>query len=248
MSDEIRLPELVSEYAKYYGVDVPDAAHALHELIGELHQEYKAQGRFALPSHVFWVGRVDSSRHSIRKYKLFFEGVLNYFYGLYGSVSKEGFDLVTTYSESCRDTRDVPAGLIFLSKKTLAEWFGQAGIEVPKYFLVEEASAKIEISNEGKASRAKEMASIGQIISGLVDLIKEVDRAHTEQPVDDKARMRADTIKLRAARLHDSSSIYNLCTTILNLADAAEADMPRSHKTLEKYMDDSFRKGTKKPR
>ena len=92
------------------------------------------------------------------------------------------------------------------------------------------------------------MASIGQIISGLVDLIKEVDRAHTEQPVDDKARMRADTIKLRAARLHDSSSIYNLCTTILNLADAAEADMPRSHKTLEKYMDDSFRKGTKKPR
>lgn len=248
MSDEVRLPELVSEYAKYYGVDVPDAAYALHELIGELHQEYKAQGRFALPSNVFWVGRVDSPRHSIRKYRLFFEGILNYLDSLYDSVSKERLDLVTTYSESCRDTRDVPVGLIFLSKRTLTECFEQAGIEVPKYFLVDAASAKVDVNNEGKASRTKEMASISKIISGLVDLIKEVDKAHTEQPVDDKARMRADTIKLRAARLHDSSSAYNLCTTILYLADAAEADMPRSHKTLEKYMDASFSKGAKKPR
>ena len=244
MNDEVSLPELVSGYADYYGGDVPEAAHALHESIDELYKIYKPQGKTALPSHVFWVGRPDSSKQSIRKYKIFFEGVLNYFDGLHDSVSRDGVDLIPTYCESDRDARDVPVGLVYLSKKNLAEWFEQAGIEGPQYLLVDKPSVTAEVNNEGQVLQAKELGSISLVISGLVNLIKEVDKAHAGQSIGDEAKKRADTIKRIAARLHSSRTIYNQCLTILDLADAAETDMPKSHKTLKKYMTGGFYDGT----
>lgn len=249
MSNEIRLPEVVSGYASYYGVDVPEAAYALHELISELYQEYGVrQGKVALPRHVFWVGRADSSQHSIRTYKIFFEGVLNYFDGLYDSVCREGSDFIRTYCESDRDARDVPVGLIFLSKKAFAEWLQHAGGEVPEYFLVDDASERIEVGTEGQGIQAKELGSISRIISGLVNLIMEVDKAHTEQPIDGQEEKRAGAIKRRAAGLRSSRKNFDLCSAILALANAAETDMPKSHKTLKKYMTSGFDSDTEKPR
>lgn len=248
MSDEMRLPEVVSSYANYYGVDVSEAACALHELIAELYQEYGVrQGKVALPDHVFWVGRANSSRHSIRKYKIFFDGILNYFDSLYDSAWREGSNLISTYCESNKDGRDLPANLIFLSKKALAEWLEQAGGEVPQFLLVDDVSARAEVNSDGQGIQAKELGSISLIISGLVNLIKEVDKAHAEQPVDSRAEKRAEAIKRRAAGLRSSRKNFDLFSAILALADAAETDMPKSHKTLKKYMASNFDNGSKKP-
>jgi hypothetical protein len=248
MSDEMRLPEVVAGYANYYGVDVPEAAYALHELIAELYQEYGVrQGKVALPGHVFWVGRADSSRHSIRKYKIFFGGILSYFDSLYDSVWREGSDLIPTYCESDKNGRDLPANLIFLSKKALAEWLEQAGGEAPQFLLVDDVSARVELNNDGQGVQAKELGSISLIISGLVNLIKEVDKAHTERPVDSRAEKRAEAIKRRAAGLRSSRKNFDLCSAILALADAAETDMPKSHKTLKKYMASNVDNSSKEP-
>lgn len=71
--DVIRISDLVKECAGYYEIDDQEAAHILHELFNELFLEYSVrQGKVALPSNIFWVGRPDGPQRSIRTYKLFF--------------------------------------------------------------------------------------------------------------------------------------------------------------------------------
>lgn len=76
MNDDVmRLLDLVKEWAICYEVDEQDVAHDLHELIKELYLEYGVrQGKLALPSHVFWVGRAGGPQPSVRNYKLFSKG------------------------------------------------------------------------------------------------------------------------------------------------------------------------------
>lgn len=233
----MRLPDFVSEYARYYEIDVPEAAHALHELIKDLYQKNCVpQGRLALPIDMFWVGRADSSRRSIRKYKLFFEGVIYYLDALRDSLPPEGFDLIPTYCEDDKDGKDVPVNLIYLSRKSLSAWVAQGGGEIPAYLSLDESSIYAKKGKQEETFQSKELNSISLIISGLVNLIKEVDKAHAEFPNDANAAKRADAIKRRASALRSPRTNLDLFSAVLALADVAEVDMPKSRKTLKKYM------------
>jgi hypothetical protein len=237
MNNEVRLPELVSGYARHYGVEISDAAHSLHELVGELYQEYHVrQSKVALPEQVFWVGRVDSSRRSVREYTIFFNGLISYLSGLYDVLPVEGYDLIRSYCQSDQDAKDIPVNLVYVSKSAFAEWIKAAGIEVPDYLLTNDLNIISKEVAEKHLLQAKELSSIGLIINGLVSLIREVDRAHSEQPVDDRSAKRFELIKRRAAGLSSSRKRFDLCSAILALADATDTEMPKSHKTLRKYM------------
>ncbi|MEW7860048.1 hypothetical protein [Pseudomonas chlororaphis] len=242
MNDDLmRLPDLVSEYARYYEVDTQEAAHALHELIKELYLEYSVrQGKVALPDHIFWVGRVGSSQRSNRIYKLFFEGLIKYFDDLCDPLPGIDKDLVRSYCESDSSTKDIPVGLIYLSRVALGEWILDAGIEPPDYMLIGNADKGAKGSEGGEKFQAKELGSISLILNGLINLIKEVDKAHTEQPLDDASGKRADTIKRRALGLRSVRKNFDPCLAILSLAEAAEVEMPKSHKTLRKFMKGHF--------
>lgn len=237
MNNEMRLPELVSGFARHYGVEIPDAAHSLHELVGELYQEYYVrQSKVALPEQVFWVGRVDSSRRSVREYTIFFHGLISYLSGLYDVVPVEGYDLIRSYCQNDQDAKDIPVNLVYVSRSAFAEWIKAAGIEVPDYLLVNDLNIYSKETEGKNILQGKGLNSIGLIINGLASLIREVDRAHSEQPVDDRAAKRFELIRRRAAGLSSSRKRFDLCSAILALADAADIEMPKSHKTLRKYM------------
>ncbi len=237
MSNEVRLLDFISGYARYYEVDIPDAAYALHELISKLYHEYcLPQGRLAIPDEMFWVGRADSSKRSVRKYKMFFDGVINYLDVLHDSVPVDGSDLIPTYSEHDRCGRDIPVSLIYLSRRSLAEWVAEMGGQVPAYMLSDDVDINAKLGSADKASKAKELHSVSLIINGLISLIKEVDRAHVETPGDAPSKKRAEAIRRCASALHSSRKNFDISAAVVLLAEAAEVDIRRGSKTLKKYM------------
>lgn len=242
MNDSLmRLPDLVREYARYYEVDPQDAAHALHELMKELQSECRSRGEtLMLPDHIFWVGRVGSSKRSVRVYKLIFDEVVEYFNRLCDLQPELDKYVVRSYCVSDSSAQDIPAGLIYVSKIALSEWILDLGIELPSYMLNDDVNKGLLGGVGGASLQGKELASISLIINGLISLIKEVDKAHTDLHLDDASRKRADTIRRRALGLRPSRKNFDLSSAILSLADAAEVDMPKSRKTLKKYMGDSF--------
>lgn len=242
MNDElIRLSDLVPEYARYHKVSFHEAAYGLHELMEDLWAEYSVLRRIErLPEHLFWVGRVSSSKPSSSGYEVDYDVLLGYFKGM--REPSPGIDnrLIKCFCNAERDYKDIPASVVYSSRAALSSWILDAGIEAPDFILDGNVDKRANGGSEGEEFQAKELNSISLIINGLINLIKEVDKAHAEQPLDGASGKRADTIRRRAFGLRSPRKNFDLSSAILSLADAAEVDMPRSHKTLRKYMGDHF--------
>lgn len=74
-------------------------------------------------------------------------------------------------------------------------------------------------------------------MNGLVDLIKEVDKAHREPPTDSFGRKRAEKIKIHASRLNNPPrKNFDMYSALISFAEDAEVDIPTDHQTLRKYM------------
>ncbi|MCE5364123.1 hypothetical protein [Pseudomonas anguilliseptica] len=239
MSDDvIRLSDLVPEYARHYKVSPQEAAYALHELIVGLHSEYHVKrAEMAIPNHIFWVGRVGSSQCSAKIYKIFFSGFIEYFNNLCNPPPENGNGFFRCYCESDSDPKDIPAGIVYLSRSALSEWILDAGIEPPE-FILSSNSGEIPKKNKNESEiKEQERGTIRKIMNGLVDLIKEVDRAHREPPTDYDGKKRADQIKAHASRLSNpprkNPDVYS---ALISFAEDAGVDMPKDHQTLRSYM------------
>ncbi|NMX37132.1 hypothetical protein HBO34_04465 [Pseudomonas veronii] len=240
MNDDLmRLSDLVPEYARCYRVSTQEAAHALHELIEELYVEHGVnRWRPNSINNIFWVGGAGDPKRTSRSYVLYFQLLSKYFYNIFESPLEIEKSLVNCYCEDDQQSKNIPASVIFFSKPAFGEWIFDAGIEVPS-FLVDGITCREAVGDdERKAFQTKELNSISLIINGLIRLINEVDRAHAEQTLDDTARRRASAIRHRASKLRSSRKSFDIGLAILSLADAAEVDMPKSQKTLRKYMGD----------
>lgn len=235
----IRLSDLVPDYARYHNVSFHEAAYSLHELMEDLWVEYSVLRRIdQLPERLFWVGRVSSEKPSNRGYELDYDALLGYFKGLRESLPGTGSSLIKCFCNAVRDYKDIPVSAVYSSRAALGKWILDAGIEAPNFILDGHADKQAREDNEGGELQVKELNSIGLIINGLINLIKEVDKAHAEQVLDEAAGKRADTIKRRALGLRSQRKNFDLCSAILSLADVAGVDMPKSHKTVRKYMGD----------
>lgn len=242
--DLMRLSDLVPAYVRCYKVSTQEAAYALHELIEELYVEYGVNQW--LPNSVnnfFWVGKSGSTKRSPRSYVFYFQLLSKYFYDFFDSPAEIDKSLVNCYCEDDQQSKNIPASIVYFSKAALGKWALDAGIEVPSFLLNGIAGEENEGSDERKGFQTKELNSISLIINGLISLINEVDKAHVEQPLDDAARRRATSIKHRASKLRSSRKSFDLGLAVLSLADAADIDMPKTQKTLRKYMGDDFSYG-----
>jgi hypothetical protein len=240
MNDDVmRLSDLVPEYARCYRVSHHEAAHALHELIQELYIEYSEvrDSRLSL-NNIFWVGKTGSPQRSARFYNLSFEGISKYFDCFCNPLPGIDNNLIDCFCASDADLKKVPANVVYTSRKALDTWILNAGLETPKFLLDDESTSQAEGDNGERGLQQKERNYISLIINGLIELIKEVDKAHADQAFDEESKMRADTIKRRALGLRSTRKNFNPCPAILSLAAAAGVDMPNSPKTLRKYMGD----------
>lgn len=233
MTDElIRLCDLLPMYSNYHGVSLPEAAFGLHELMDEAFLAYLGRGEELLPERLFWVGGVSSSKRSVRGYVLGHEGLIKYFKAL--SEPSGSTQFINCFCHAEYDYVNVPASIVYSSKTALSEWLKNAGVSDFSFVLDVGVSSK-ECGSSSVIS-SKELNSISLIINGLVELIKEVDKAHTVQGIDAAAQIRADAIKRRALGVRSVRKNFNPCMAILSLADAAQVEMPKSHKTLGKFM------------
>ncbi|MBC3957117.1 hypothetical protein [Pseudomonas triticifolii] len=237
MSDDlIRLSDLLPAYARYHALSLPEAAFGLQELIGEVCIEYMLRREDILPKQLFWVGRVVSSEVSIRGYELDEEGLLSYFEGLCNPLPGVDSNFIQCFCCSVNKRVCIPASIVYSSRETLGQWIGSAGIEASDFVSSSGMGSRAE-ADEGKAVlQSKELNSISLIIGGLVELIKEVDKAHTDQSPDEAVKKRSETIRRRVLGLRSDRKNFDPCTAIISLAEAAGVDMPKSHKTLKKYM------------
>lgn len=239
MSDDVmRLPDLVKECARYYEVDDQKAAHTLHELIKELFLEHSVrQGKVALPSHIFWVGRVDGPQRSIRTYKLFFEGLIGYLDLFSDPLSSVDKYSIHSYCESDSSAKDIPVNLIYLSRVALGEWALNSGIEPPAYILKGNPTNRAKKNKEEQTLKENELATISRITNGLFDLIKAVDKAHSELPLNELDKKRAHEIKRGISIINNPPrDNFDRYSAVLLLAEDANVEMHCDPKTLRKYM------------
>lgn len=236
--DVIRLSDLVPKYASYYKVSPQEAAYALHELIVGLYSEYHVKREeMVVPDHIFWVGRVGCSQRSPKSYKLFFNGLIEYFNSLFNSPPETDSGLVRCYCVSESDAKDIPAGIVCLSRAALGEWILEAGIETPEFILSSNASESAKKDKRASELKEQELGTISKIMNGLVDLIKEVDKVHRELPTDYDGKKRADKIKSHACRLNNPPRRnFDVYSALISLAEDAGVDIPTDHQTLRKYM------------
>lgn len=236
--DVIRLSDLVPKYASHYKVSSQEAAFALHELVVGLYSEYHVKrGEMVLPDQIFWVGRVGSSQRSPKIYKLFFNGLIEYFDNLFNPPPESDCGLVRCYCVSDSDAKDVPAGIVYLSRAALGKWVLEAGIETPEFILSGNASENTKAVKRVSELKEQELRTINKIMNGLVDLIREVDKAHRELPNDYNGKKRADKIKCHASRLNSPPrKNFDIYSALIALAEDAGVDIPTDHQTLRKYM------------
>ncbi|WP_339410227.1 hypothetical protein [Pseudomonas sp. EA_35y_Pfl2_R5] len=231
--DLIRLSDLVPEYVRYHEVSIQEAAYDLHELIENLYRECAVRLGTSMPDNVFWVGGVKSSQRSKKGYELDFGGLRKFFKALVDSP-EAGSPLFNCFCRAENDYTSIPAGVVYLSKSALVEWVMAAGLEPPDFILDGNAEECSGGSEELGGFKGKELVSIRMIVSGLIELIREVHNAHAEPALDDKARKRAENIIRSASRLNNSRKNFNPYPDIVSLAEVAGVDM-RKPKTLEFY-------------
>ncbi|WP_312904563.1 hypothetical protein [Stutzerimonas nitrititolerans] len=239
MNDDVmRLPDLVKECASYYEIDDQEAAHILYELIKKLSLEYSVrQGKVALPNHIFWVGRVDGPRQSIRAYKLFFEGLIGYLDLLSDPLSIAGKHTINSFCENDSSPKDIPVNLIYLSRISLGEWALNAGIEPPTYILHGSAAKRTKKNEKEPTLKENELATISRITNGLFDLIKAVAKAHSEVPLSKLEKDRAREIKRSLSLINNPPrDNFDRYSAVLLLAKDANVEMRCDPKTLRKYM------------
>lgn len=240
----IRLSQFVPEHASHHGIELQEAAYDLRELVEALSDYYFKSHGGELPEQVCWVGGATSSRRSAKHYLIDFESLLNYFSG-WDNSSTASNPLFECYSKTERNYTASPAGCVYFSKALMAEWILKAGLDCPE-FLVEEGAEKPG-NDELEGIRGKELKYVEALAQGLAKLIEEVDRAHAD-PVPNRASLsedkvkdainRAETIKRRASDLRTPRrSNSNPYFALIRLAEAAGVDLPKSHKTIEKYME-----------
>ncbi|WP_454867519.1 hypothetical protein [Pseudomonas farris] len=240
MNDDLmRLSDLVPTYARCYKVSSQEAAYALHELIEELYVEHGVNRQHPNSvNNIFWVGKAGDAKRTSRAYVLYFQLLSKYFYDLFDSPLESDKNLVNCYCEDDQQSKNIPASVIYFSKAALSEWVIDAGVEVPIFLSIGIADRQAEGDDERREFQTKELNSISLILNGLISLIKEVDKAHVEQPLDDAAARRASTIRHRALKLRSSRKSFDLGLAVLSLADAAGVEMPKTQKTFRKYMGD----------
>lgn len=236
--DVIRISDLVKECAGYYEIDDQEAAHILHELFNELFLEYSVrQGKVALPSNIFWVGRPDGPQRSIRTYKLFFEGLLEYLNLFSDPLSNHDNYSIRSYCESDSTGKNIPINFIYLSRIALGNWILDVGIQPPPYILNGGTSKRASKKNKEPALKENELATVSRITNGLLDLIKAVDKAHSEVPLTKQDKDRLRDIKRGVALLNNPPRInFDRYTHIILLAKDAGVEMRCDPKTLRRYM------------
>ncbi|AZD52729.1 hypothetical protein C4K19_0923 [Pseudomonas chlororaphis subsp. aurantiaca] len=239
MSDDaVRLSELVPEYSRYYNVTPKEAAHALHELIDDLYSEHgEKRGNRLSINEVFWVGKPDSSKRAARNYNFHFQLLSQYFQGFFASASEVSPGCVSCYSEFDERFKDVPASLVWLSRCKFSEWVLDAGIDPPESISKAGVARKVLEDSSDSTLKTLELESIRKIMVGLVRLIKEVDKAHCEQPVDYDDKRRSDRIKLRASRLNNPPrKNTDLYRELIEFAEDAGFELVKDRQTLRRYM------------
>lgn len=239
MNDDVmRLSDLVPQYASGYKVSPQEAAYTLHELIVDLYSEYHVKrDQMVIPDHILWVGRAGTSQRPAKTYKLFFNGLIEYLNNLCNPPFDANSSLVRCYCVSDRDPKDVPAGIVYLSRAALNQWILDAGIEPPELLLSSNAGETTKKDKKGSELNEQERGTISKIMNGLVDLVKEVDKAHRELPVDYNSKRRADKIKSHASLLNNPPrKNFDVYSALIRLAEDAGVDMPADHQTLRRYM------------
>ncbi|HUE91870.1 hypothetical protein [Pseudomonas sp.] len=240
MNDDVmRLSDLVPEYARRYKVSLSDAAYELHELFIELNTDHHLKQPFkAIPDQVVWVGRVGSPTRTAKPYKLYFSTLAEYLNDFIDSnCNSESKFVRCLYAGEHIDAKDIPSGIIYLSKSALGEWILDAGIELPEFILSSSAGERSEKDKSGSGFKEQELGTISKIMSGLVELIKEVDKAHREPPTDYDGKKRADKIKTHASRLNNPPrKKFDVYSALISFAEDAGVDIPTDHQTLRKYM------------
>lgn len=236
--DVIRLSTLVPEYACHYKVSPQEAAYALHELIVGLYSEYHVKRvEMVVPGHVFLVGRVGDSQCSQKTYKIFFNGLIEYFNNLFCPSTEADISLFRCYCVSESEAKDIPAGIVYLSRAALGNWALGAGIEPPEFILSSNARDGAKKDKSASELKEQEMGTISKIMNGFVNIIKEVDKAHRELPVDYDSKKRADKIKNHVFRLNNPPrQKFDIYSALISLAEDVGVDMPTDHQTLRKYM------------
>lgn len=234
--DVVRLSDLVPEYARCYKVSTKEAAHDLHEVIRELHLELSEIQRNKLsPNDIFWTGKAGSSKISTRFYSFSFEGLSKYFDFIRNPLPDIDNSLVECFCASDADFKKIPASAVYASRKLLNERMLDVGFERSNFLLDSESNLQSKTYDE-EPLKTKELNHISLLINGLIELIKEVDKAHTDQNPEKEAKERANKIKLRASQLSSPRKNFDLSQVIKYLADDAGVDIPRSIKTIKKYM------------
>ena len=240
MSDDVmRLSDLVPEYARCYRVSLSDAAYALHNLFIELDTDHQLKQPYkAIPDQVVWVGRVGNQTRTAKPYKLYFSTLAEYYNDLVSSnYNSESKFVRCLYTGENADTKDIPPGIVYLSRTALNEWILDAGIEFPEFILSSSACERSEKNNDGSGFKEQELGTISKIMNGLVELIKEVDKAHRDLSTDYDVKKRADNIKIHASRLNNPPrKKFDVYSALISFAEDAGVDMPTDHQTLRKYM------------
>lgn len=236
--DLMRLSDLVPEYVRYYKVRPQEAAYALHELVEELYIEHgENRGNRLSLNNIFWVGTTGSSKRSARAYSLHFQLLSKYFYDFCDSPPGVDNSLVNCYSRDDEQFKNIPASVVCFSKAALGEWILDAGIEPPEFILSSNAGEGAEKDKAGSGFKEQELGTIRKILNGLVDLIKEVDKAHRELPTDYDGKKRADKIKAHASRLNNPPrKKFDVYSALISFAEDAGVDIPKDHQTLRRYM------------
>ncbi|PXX58927.1 protein of unknown function [Pseudomonas sp. LAMO17WK12:I10] len=119
--------------------------------------------------------------------------------------------------------------------QTPSEWVLTAGIEPPEFILGLWADEHAKKNDKGGELKTKELNAIGKIVSGLIELVKEVHNAHAESAMGDEANRRAERIIKAASRLNSDRKNFCPYMAIISLADDAGIDMVKDHRTLERY-------------
>lgn len=245
MSDDfMRLSDLIPAYIRHFKTSSSEAGHALHELIEELHIEYaEKQWKPNSINEYFWVGRASSPKRATRHHGLYFQTLSEYFSNFYDLSSGKDQSLVECIVEGDAGFTYIPASVIYFSRSALQEWILDAGIEFPVFIFNGCVEKKADKGGEGGLMQI-ELGSVSKILNGLVEIIKEVDKAYRDVPADYEGKKRADRIKSHAYRLRNPPrKNANECTALIAFAEEVGVKFVLDRTTLARYMNGESRTG-----